>query len=260
MMSVPKARSGIGVAHTLDEREIALTRVGAPHRLQDSGRAGLERQVHLLADGRALGHRGDHRLAEVLRVRAREADPLDAVDGVAGAQQLAELRLHVGKQVAAPRVDVLAEQRQLLDAAVGEPLHLGEDLAGPPALLAAAHGRDDAVRALRVAAHRHLHPGLERALVVHRQLGGEPALVEPEAAARDADPTRAEPLAEVRDRARARTRRRRTDTARRSARAAPPRSSRRRRSRGPDPRACAQPRRPGTRRASDPASHGSCTC
>ena len=47
--------------------------------------------MDVLAHRRALGHRGDHGLAEVLRVRAREPDPLDPVDGVARAQQLAEL-------------------------------------------------------------------------------------------------------------------------------------------------------------------------
>ena len=231
-----------------------------PHRLQQARRAGLQRQVHVLAHRRALGHRGDHRLAEVLRVRAREADALDSLDRVAGAQQLAELGAQVGREIASPRVDVLAEQRHLAHAAVGEPLHLGENLARAAALLAAAHRRDDAVRAFRVAAHRDLHPRLERPLVVRRQLGRERAVVEPEPAARDADAAGAEPLAEVRDRARARTPRRRPDRARRSARAAPPRSSRRRRSRGADPRACARPPRRGTRRASCPASRESCRC
>ena len=37
-----------------------------------------------------------------------------------GAQQLAELGVDVGQQVAAPRVDVLAEQRQLAHALVRE--------------------------------------------------------------------------------------------------------------------------------------------
>ena len=78
-------------AHLLGEREIALARVRAAHRLEDPRRAGLERQVHVLAHRVALGDRGDHRLAEVLRVRAREADALDALDRVAGAEQLAEL-------------------------------------------------------------------------------------------------------------------------------------------------------------------------
>ena len=93
--------------------EVALARVGAAHRLEDARRAGLQRQVHVLAHRVALGDRGDHRLAEVLRVRAREADALDALDGVAGAQQLAELGADVRREVAAPRVDVLAEQREL---------------------------------------------------------------------------------------------------------------------------------------------------
>ena len=156
--------------------------------------------MDVLADRVALGHRGDHGVAEVLRVRAREADPLDALDGVAGAQQLAELGVDAGAQVAAPRVDVLAEQRDLLDAVGGEAGHLGDDLPGPAALLAAPDRRDDAVRALGVAAHRHLHPGAERALAVHRQVAGE-VLVRAEPAARRLS-AGADPLAEVRDRAR----------------------------------------------------------
>ena len=162
--------------------------------------------MDVLADGLALGHGGDHWIAEVLRMRAREADPLDAVHCVAGAQQLAELGVELRSQVAAPRVDVLAEQRDLLDAVSGEPRHLGDDLAGAAALLPPADRRDDAVGALGVAAHRDLHPGAEGALAVHRQVAGE-VLVCAEAAARRLSPG-ADPLAEVRDRARARRRRR----------------------------------------------------
>ena len=160
--------------------------------------------MDLLADGGGLGHRRDHGLAEVLRVRAREADALDPVDGVAGAQQLAELRPQVGEQVAPPRVHVLAEQRDLAHALPGEPRDLGDDLARPPAHLSAAHRRDDAVGALRVAAHRHLHPGLEAALALERQRGRERALLgDPERAARDPLAVGADPVREVRDRARA---------------------------------------------------------
>jgi hypothetical protein len=157
--------------------------------------------VDVLADRAALGHRCDHRIAEVLRMRAREADPLDPLDGVAGAQQLAELRVEVGAQVAAPGVHVLTEQRDLLHTVGGEPGHLRHDLSGPAALLAAADCRDDAVRALGVAAHRHLHPGAVRALAVHRQVAGE-VLVRAEATAWGLS-SRPDPLAEVRDRARA---------------------------------------------------------
>ena len=76
----------------LHEAQVALPRVGAPHRLQNARRAGLERQVRVLADGLALGHRPDHGRAEILRVRAGEADAVDAVDPVAGAQELGERR------------------------------------------------------------------------------------------------------------------------------------------------------------------------
>ena len=87
----PEREIGNRRPHALDELQVPLARVRAAHRLQDPRGARLERQVDVLADRVALGDRGDHRLAEVLRVRAREADPLDPVDGVAGAQQLAEL-------------------------------------------------------------------------------------------------------------------------------------------------------------------------
>ena len=107
-----------------------------------------------------------------------------------------------GQQVAAPRVDVLAEQRDLSHALAREPGHLRDDLARSAALLSSADGRNDAVRALGVAAHRDLHPRLERPLAVHRQLAGEAALVEAEPSARDAEAAGAEPLPEVRDRTR----------------------------------------------------------
>ena len=134
-------------------------------------------------------------------MRAREADPLDPLDGVAGAEELAELGLELRGEIAAPRVDVLAEQRDLADAFVGEPRDLGDDLAGPAALLSASYRRDDAVGADGVAAHRDLHPRLERPLAVHRQRRRECPLVEPEAAAGYPLPARAEPVGEMSDRA-----------------------------------------------------------
>ena len=201
MMSVPRARSGIASRSLRDEPQVALAVVGAAHRLEQPARARLQRQVDVLADGGALGHRGDHRLAEVLRVRAREADPLDPRRPRRRHGGARRTRSRAPAEVAAPGVDVLAEQRDLLDAVLGEPRHLGDDLARAPALLAAADGGNDAVRALRVAAHRYLHPRAERPLAVHRQVAGE-VLVRAEAAARCV-PAGADPLAEVRDRARA---------------------------------------------------------
>src|SRR6266700_1603008 len=155
----------------------------------------------VLADRRALRHRVDHGPTEILRVRAGETDPLDPLDLVAGAQQLAEFRPELGSEIASPGVDVLAQERDLAHTFAREPGHLGAHVTRTPADLPAAHGWDDAVRALRVAAHRDLDPGLERPLRVHRQLTREAALVEAETAALEAEPARAQPLAEVRDRA-----------------------------------------------------------
>jgi hypothetical protein len=68
-----------------------------------------------------------------------------------------------------------------------EALGLGDQHRRRPRLLAAAHGRHDAVRARRVAALRDLQPGLERPLAPHRQIAGE--LVERrEVAARHVSP------------------------------------------------------------------------
>src|SRR5207302_8839229 len=60
--------------------------------------------------------------------------------------------------------------------------------------------RHDAVGAPRVAAHRDLHPRLERALALRRKVTRELRPVG-EAAAGDALAARAEPFCEVRDRA-----------------------------------------------------------
>ena len=179
----PEREVGNRIAQPGRKVDEALARVRASHRLQDPGRPGLERQVHVLADGAALSQCRDHRLSEVLRVRAREADALDPAHGVAGAEELAELGANIGREVASPRVDVLAEERDLLDAVAREGLDLRDDLAGSAALLASSHGGHDAVRAFRVAAHRDLHPGAEAALAVHRQRGGE-RVVRAEAPAR----------------------------------------------------------------------------
>src|SRR5256885_4018562 len=154
----------------------------------------------VLADRVALRHRLDHRAPKVLRMRAREADALDALDGIARAEQLAELSPEIRGEIAPPRVHVLAEQRHLAHSFAREPRHLRHDLSGPAADLASPNRRHDAVRTLRVTAHRDLHPRLERALAVHRQLAGEGPVVQPEPATRDAEPARSEPLAEVRNR------------------------------------------------------------
>ena len=173
MMSVVSAH----VRHVLADHghpvEVALPVVGAPHRLEDAARSGLERQVDVLAHARQLGVRAQHVLLHVLGVRARVADAVDALHRVGQREQLREGRLLALGQVAAVGVHVLAQQRHLGDAVGRQALELVVQLAGGPRRLAPARGGHDAVRAAAVAAHRDLHPGLELALAAGGQVPGE---------------------------------------------------------------------------------------
>ena len=129
--------------------------------------------MDVLADRGQLRVGADHVLAHVLGVRARVADPLDPLHGVHLREQLGEGRLLAARQVAAVGADVLAEQRDLAHAVGGQPLDLGDQLRERPRDLAPARGGHDAVGAGAVAAHRDLHPGLELALALHREVPGE---------------------------------------------------------------------------------------
>ena len=80
-------------AQLADEPEVTLSGVRPAHRLQDARRAGLQGQMGVLAHRRALGHRLDHRAAEVLGcglVKRMRSIPSIASQAL---QQLAELRV-----------------------------------------------------------------------------------------------------------------------------------------------------------------------
>ena len=141
---------GHGGAHTLDDAEVLLPPVGAPHRAQHPVGARLQRHVQLVHHVGRLGHRLDHVVGELRGVRRGEAHPLQPLDLAAGAQQLGE-RLTVA-ELDAVRVDVLPEQGDLADALADQRPDLGQDVAGPAVLLLAAQARDDAERAGVVAA------------------------------------------------------------------------------------------------------------
>ena len=81
---------------------------------------------------------------------------------LAAAQRAAAVRLgeaRVGGQVVAPRVDVLAEQRDLRQPAAARRARLGDDVVEGPAALGAARERHDAVGAGLVAAVDDGQPG-----------------------------------------------------------------------------------------------------
>ncbi|GAB4000262.1 hypothetical protein GCM10029992_31610 [Glycomyces albus] len=92
--------------------------------------------MELVAHVRGLGHRRDHVVGEIARVGAGEADPVEALDLAAGAQELAEGVLVA--ELDAVGVDVLPQQGDLGDALVDERADLGQDLAGSAVFLLAA--------------------------------------------------------------------------------------------------------------------------
>ena len=186
-------------AQLLGEPDVALARVRSAHRFEDPRRSGLQRKMGVLADGRALRHRLDHRTAEVLGVRRREADPLDPVDGVAGAEQVAELAV----RARAPRVDVLAEQRDLAHAFAAS--RVTSAMISP--------GRRETSRPRTAGTMQYAHFELQPIeICTHAwkrrsrcigNVAAKRALVRnAEARTWDTEPTRAEPLAEMRDRSR----------------------------------------------------------
>ena len=112
-------------------------------------------------DGRHLGHGLDRLQREILRMRRREADALDA--GLPHrTQQLSEARLTM--DVATIRVDVLSEERYLTHPAAHKTSYFIDDGVERTALLASAYIRNDAVRAEVIAARHDGHPRVERLL------------------------------------------------------------------------------------------------
>ena len=106
-------------AELRDALEIAFARVAAQHALEHARRSGLHRQMHVLAHRVGLGHRRDDAIAEVVRVRTREAQATHAVDAADRAQQIGEIVLAV-----VVRVHRLAEQYDFAHALGDDGLRL----------------------------------------------------------------------------------------------------------------------------------------
>ena len=127
MMSVEMAACGILLADLVQDAQELGGPVGALHVLEDLVGPGLQRHVQLRHHVGGLGHGVNDVVGEGGRVRAGEADPLQALDVAAGAQELGE-RLPVA-EFHAVGVDVLAEERDFDGAVIHQGLDFGQDVA-----------------------------------------------------------------------------------------------------------------------------------
>ena len=125
----------------------------AQHRLAGV----LEGQVEVGRDARRGGDRLDQPRPGLGRLQVAGPDPDDAVDRGELRQQL--LQQPGVAEVLAVRGGVLADQDQLADALLGQPLRLGEQLVGRAGDERAAEGGDGAERAAPVAAAGQLERG-----------------------------------------------------------------------------------------------------
>jgi hypothetical protein len=126
MMSVVRLSPGTAARSRATQLAVALGRVAPQHPLEHARRAALHRQVHVLAHLRDLGDRRDHPVAEVVRVRAREADAAHAVDAADRPQQVGEV-----VRAVVVGVDRLAEQHHLAHPVTHDLLGLAHHVVEP---------------------------------------------------------------------------------------------------------------------------------
>ena len=107
-------RFGHGGTYPLEDAEVTIGAIGAPHPLEHVVGPGLQGHVQRRHHVGRLGHRLDDVVGEVAGMRRREPHPLQAVDVTAGAKQLRERTALA--ELDAIGVDVLPEQRHLQDA------------------------------------------------------------------------------------------------------------------------------------------------
>mmetsp|Transcript_16844 Transcript_16844/g.23180 ORF Transcript_16844/g.23180 Transcript_16844/m.23180 type:complete len:215 (+) Transcript_16844:230-874(+) len=106
----------------LHDAQVPLAGVAPPHLPQHLVVSALEGHVEVGHDDRVGGHRLHHPRGHVLGVAGEEAQSLQARHGPHRGQQVGEALL--GHHVAAPGVDVLPQQRDLLPAGPHQLLHL----------------------------------------------------------------------------------------------------------------------------------------
>ena len=168
MKSDENAMSGRARRSRSTRREIVGAGVAAVHRRENAVGAGLHRQMQLRHQRRQVAMRGDQIVVHVARMAGGVAQPRDAGNFGEPVQQAAERRGAAVGALAVIGVDVLADQRDLAHAGVGQPLGLGDDLRDRPRHLGAARVGHDAEGAELVAAFLHGDEGRHAALADRR--------------------------------------------------------------------------------------------
>ena len=120
MKSDVSARSGRAARSRSIAREIVGAGVAAVHRGEDAIRAGLHRQMQLRRKLRQVAMRRDQVVVDVARMAGGVAQPRDAGDFGDAMQQPAERPGAAVRTFAVIGIDVLADQRDLAHAGVGE--------------------------------------------------------------------------------------------------------------------------------------------
>ena len=137
-------------ADLVEQPEERLAPSEPAHRPQQRRRRVLERDVEVGDDAGHGGHRVEQARADLGRLQVADADPLDPGDSGEVRQDLLE-QPEVA-EVLAVGGGVLADQEELLDAALPQPAGLRDDVVRSPRDEGAAEHRDGAERASAVTA------------------------------------------------------------------------------------------------------------
>ena len=156
----PQRHARQRVPEVREQRLVTAARAGTAHALEHRRRRVLQRQIDVAHHFFARRH-GVNRLGRDRgRVEVEQPDPLEAVDGIQRPQQPAERTAILPVAIDAVEGRVLGDEQQFLDAARGQRACFGHDRRLVAAAVRATQFRDDAERAVVIAAFRDLHVGV----------------------------------------------------------------------------------------------------
>ena len=130
--------------------EVLLARVSPAHGAKNRSRAGLHREVNVVAERGSRVNRLDNLAREIVRMRSGEPHAADARDGGDGVEQIHEI--HAAGRGVTVGIDGLAEQLNFGVAGIGQAADFRENRIAAAAAFRAACVWDDAVGAGIVAA------------------------------------------------------------------------------------------------------------